>query len=366
MTSKIQKIITLVLCVLFVAALPIAGVLLPDMDASESERRPLEKFPELSWSTILDGSFMDGFEAYTLDHFPLRDSFRGIKAFAVYNIFSHSDNNDIYLTDSHAVKAEYPLKSDELAYAAKRFSDVYERFLKDSTASVYYSVIPDKAYFVEDGADVLKMDYDAFLEEYSESMSFAEYIDIMPHLTLNDYYSTDTHWRQEFIIPVAHELISAMGATPTAEYEMVDTEVPFYGVYSGQSAVNLDPDSLFYLDSDVFDGVSVYDFETAGEVPVYDMEKLSDSDPYEMFLSGPKSLLVMENKNVTEKRELVLFRDSFGSSIAPLLIESYSKITLVDIRYIKAEMLGSLVDFENADVLFLYSTSVLNNGKTIK
>ena len=48
------------------------------------------------------------------------------------------------------------------------------------------------------------------------------------------------------------------------------------------------------------------------------------------------------------------------------MAEAYAKITLVDIRYLKAEMLGSLVDFENADVLFLYSTSVLNNGKTIK
>jgi len=35
-------------------------------------------------------------------------------------------------------------------------------------------------------------------------------------------------------------------------------------------------------------------------------------------------------------------------------------VTLVDIRYIQVGVLGRYVDFENADVLFLYSTLVLN------
>ena len=366
MTGKTERIITLILCVLFVTALPIAGIIIPDLEVSESERRPLAKLPELSADTVLDGSFMTDFESYTLDHFPFRDTFRKLKAFAVYNVFAHRDNNGIFLSGDHAVKAEYPFKSGELAYAAKRFGDVYERFLKDSGASVYYSVIPDKAYFVPDGAGVLKMDYAQFMSEYSSAMSFAEYIDIFPLLEAEDYYATDTHWRQENILPVAEKLITAMGGEVSAKYEKVDTEIPFYGVYSGQSALDLDPDSLYYLDSDVFDSVSVYDFETSSNIPVYDRDKLTGSDPYEVFLSGPKSLLVMENENAPEERHLIVFRDSFGSSVAPLMAEAYSKITLVDIRYLKAEMLGSLVDFDNADVLFLYSTSVLNNGKTIK
>ena len=57
----------------------------------------------------------------------------------------------------------------------------------------------------------------------------------------------------------------------------------------------------------------------------------------------------------------MIFRDSFGSSIAPLLVQSYAKVTLVDIRYMRMEMLQRLIGFENQDVLFLYSTLVLNN-----
>ena len=67
----------------------------------------------------------------------------------------------------------------------------------------------------------------------------------------------------------------------------------------------------------------------------------------------------------TEK-ELILFRDSFGSSIAPLLVEGYSKITIVDIRYVQSEYLGNFIKFEDQDVLFLYSTMLLNNSLALR
>ena len=42
-----------------------------------------------------------------------------------------------------------------------------------------------------------------------------------------------------------------------------------------------------------------------------------------------------------------------------------SKITLVDIRYISPAYLGRFIEFDGQDVLFLYSTLVLNNSDTI-
>ena len=96
------------------------------------------------------------------------------------------------------------------------------------------------------------------------------------------------------------------------------------------------------------------------------MEKANGRDPYEMFMSGSDALLTVENPNCNNDKHLIMFRDSFGSSISPLFIESYSKITLIDIRYISSDMLGQFVNFENSDVLFLYSTLVLNNSLSFK
>jgi hypothetical protein len=96
------------------------------------------------------------------------------------------------------------------------------------------------------------------------------------------------------------------------------------------------------------------------------MEKLHSRDAYEMFLLGASPILYLDNPNATSDRELVVFRDSFGSSLVPLLAEGYAKITLVDTRYINSDYVGNYVAFDNQDVLFLYSTLILNNSSMLK
>ena len=76
--------------------------------------------------------------------------------------------------------------------------------------------------------------------------------------------------------------------------------------------------------------------------------------------------MTIDNQQSNGNRELIIFRDSFGSSIAPMLLSGYSRITLVDIRYISIDILGEYIDFNGKDVLFLYSTTVLNNSDAIK
>ena len=50
----------------------------------------------------------------------------------------------------------------------------------------------------------------------------------------------------------------------------------------------------------------------------------------------------------------------------PLIIRDYAKVTVVDIRYVASNMLSSFVDFHGQDVLFLYSTLILNSSSVLK
>jgi len=150
------------------------------------------------------------------------------------------------------------------------------------------------------------------------------------------------------------------------DFTEVTLDTPFYGVYRGQSALPMEPDGLSYLTNSVIEGCRVYDYENSVYLPIYTLEKADGSDPYEIFLSGPKSLLRIENPQNTSGRRLVIFRDSFASSLAPLLLEGYSRVTLVDIRYLSPAQLGRYLTFTDQDVLFLYSTGVLNNSSTLK
>lgn len=309
---------------------------------------------------------MTGFEKYTLDHFPLRDGFRTLKSVMAFYAFAQKDNNDIYIKNGYASKLEYPMNTDSIEYAAKRFRFVYDKYMADKDMNVYLSIVPDKNYFMAEENGYPSMDYEKFISLMKDSMDFAEYIDITGLLELSDYYRTDTHWRQEKILDVAQHLASEMGVTLSAEYTETKVETPFYGVYYGQSALPLPADELYYLDNSVLSECKVFDYETNDYIPVYNLAKTEENDPYEMFLSGSKSLLEIENPSAYTDKGLIVFRDSFGSSLAPLLAEAYAKITVVDIRYISPNMLDLFISFENQDVLFIYSTSVLNNSITIK
>lgn len=366
MQEKWKDIAIVVMASLFLGGFMLWEMGKPAGSQSVSERRPLAAFPEVSGENLWNGSFMADFEAYALDQFPLRDGFRTVKAVTTLKVFGQKDNNGIYIEDGFAAKLEYPMDTDSMEYAASRFRLVYDKYLADKDMAVYFSLIPDKNYFMAEENGYPAIDYADFAHVMKGKMDFAEYIDIYSLLELSDYYRTDSHWRQEKIIDVAQYLAAEMGTALSGEYTVHDVEHPLYGVYYGQSALPLQPDRLCYLENAVLEDCTVLDYETNAAIPIYDLEKAAGDDPYEMFLSGSKSLITIENPHADTGKELTVFRDSFGSSIAPLLAEGYAKITLIDIRYLFPHLLDRFVSFTDQDVLFLYSVSVLNHSETIK
>ena len=136
----------------------------PAKDFSDSERRKLAQFPELSVTTVLDGKFMTEFEDYTLDQFPLRDNFRQIKSVFHYNVMRQHTNNNIYLVDGYAAKQEYPLNETSVSYAMNKFGAIYNQYLKTSGCKVYMAIAPDKGYYLAEPNGYLAMDYDKLFQ----------------------------------------------------------------------------------------------------------------------------------------------------------------------------------------------------------
>ncbi len=361
MVKNKNRILTTIVGIVF-AALVFLVWLKPDTEYSITERRKLKQKPEISTENILNGKFMSNFEAYTLDQFPFRDTFRSFKALTLLK----KDNNGIYVVDGSINSMEYPLEEDSLKLASEKFLNVYNMYLKDSGSDIYLSIIPDKNYFYAKENGYLYMDYDKLVTDMKASNSYMEYIDIFDLLSGDDYYRTDTHWKQEKISDVAEKLLSSMGQKDDFVYQVTQAEGNFYGVYYGQAALPMKADKIIYLTNETIKSMVAYDYENEKEIPLYDLEKMSEPDPYEMFLGGPLSLVTIENPRATTEEELIVFRDSFGSSIAPLLAQEYKKVTLIDIRYMMPAVLKYYVNFEEKDILFLYSTMVLNNSETLK
>lgn len=354
-----EKILSIVF-VLFICIFFILNVFIPDKEISVSERRKLEQFPKANISNIMNGSFMEDFDAYAVEQFILRDQFRTIKANVNYNIFRKLDNNGIFLISNSIFKTEYPTNEKSINNFIDKINSI-GKFLSPNN-KVYYSIIPDKNYYISDNK-YLNVDYESLYEMIKE-IDY-NYIELRDVLSLNDYYNTDTHWKQENLNKVVDRLGESLGFEINTEYDK-NYYNNFYGVYYGQSAMNLKPDILTYLTNETILNSEVYYFEDKDNNTVYPLEKLSNLDKYDIFLGGASSYIEITNPNNKTNKELVLFRDSFGSSLAPLLIEAYSKITLIDIRYINSDTYLNMINFNNQDVLFLYSTLLVNNSSTLK
>ncbi|MBQ8642530.1 MAG: hypothetical protein IJ480_09970 [Clostridia bacterium] len=372
---NVKRAANLATAVLFSAVVGgffLGHVLMPDGEMTTSERRRLAQFPELSAGTLESGAFMTNFEKYSLDQFPLRDSFRSLKAVCAYNLFGQKDNNDIYLvgdrSDGYLAKIEYPMKENQITGAADKCNKLKEQFLAGS--DVYFAMVPDKNYFLAEDNGYLRLDYDRLRTLFYDRLdpSF-QVIDIFDTLTIGDYYRTDTHWDQAKLGDTVDRIAGEMGFADRLNGDYTANTIEnFYGVYSGQSALPVEPDTITYLTSDVLENCTVTNLET-GETAVYNLNKLTDGtsmDKYDIFLDGPAALVTIENPAAATDRELLLFRDSFGSSIAPLFVEAYAKVTLIDLRYLASDYLEQFVEFAGQDALFLYSTTILNTSEMLK
>ncbi len=341
----------------------------PVQERSAAEKRPLAQFPAISLESVFgtdkngNHAFMTGFESFSLDQFPLRDTFRGLKALFHNYVMGHSDNNGYYYKDGYLAMQDAVLNTEAVDKKLAALNRVYENFLKESGGKVYATMVPDKSYYLSGKYGYPSLDYSALESMLQTAMPWASFVDITGSLELDDYYRTDTHWRQEALLPVVSQLSGAMGMPlpDPQSYTQTKVEQPFYGVYHAQAALPVPPDEMYILESPVFEGLTIT-VDGSKKDGVYDMSKLTSDDQYNIFLSGAKTgLVTIENPKAATDKHLIIFRDSFGSAIAPLFIENYAKITLIDLRVMSTMSLPMFVDFTGADVLVMLSSLALNN-----
>lgn len=362
MKDKIIDLLTILLPMTVVAGVLIAMCVTPESAYSLSERRMLTQKPELNRENVTNSKYMEAFEAYTLDQFPKRDSFRKLKADIDLKLFRMKDNHGYYLAEGYLSKLAFPINEKRLAQSISKQQQLYDHYLKGTDCRIYYSIIPDKNYFLASENGYPSIDYAAYVQRVQSAVAYGSYIDLFDCLCLTDYYRTDPHWRQEKLGGVVDRIREEMNMDSSEErtYNEHTVETPFYGAYYGKTAWDVPADQLVYLTSDEMKDwtVTSYNTGTIKKAFLYDMDKAAGRDPYEMFLNGSDALLTIENPHAENGRELLVFRDSFGSSLVPLLADAYEKVTLIDLRYIRSEVLGQYVTFDNQDVLFIYSTLV--------
>jgi len=358
MSKKYSIFITVLFC-LFIFGFGIAQFIVPDREFSEQENRFLAGFKAPTWATLQSGKFMEDFEDYITDQFPLRDGWIKLKA-RCEKTMGKQENNGVYLgTDKNTLFAQYTRPT--LEELAKRISYV-NKLAGKVDVPVYFALIPDKSFVWADRlpTNAPLVDDGSVIKDAAGLVSDdVNWIDLSGALSGDDvFYRTDHHWTTFGAYQGYLALMTAINGSATVlDYDPTLVSDSFFGTtYSSSGAGWVTPDEMHTIVPEGLLNVTRYPEGKPVPGSLYDLSKLEVKDKYSMFLGGNQPLCIIENEN-SDGGKLLVIRDSYCDSLAPFLGLDYSEVHLWDLRYNRTSLKNYIAQNGIDQVLVLYSNS---------
>ena len=364
-----KKQIQAVCAFLFLGALILScGVNLmhKDRQMSEKEMRMLAQKPELSLSGIASGRFMKQYEEYVSDQFAGRDTWVRLKTFADSvagrteegGVFKGKDH---YLMEDVAVADENDLKEnlDAMKNFKERYPDIQmHMMLVPNAANVMEDKLPAFAVTANQSRQISRVK-----AELGDSYDWIDAEKVLDaHKDEAIYYHTDHHWTSLGAWYAFQGAKTQLGLDKSEEIKMKAYAVSdsFNGTLSAKSGYETDYKEPIYIylpkSADAPQVAVNYVEEQKKSASMYDSSKLDERDQYSVFFGGNHAMIDIQSTQ-TEKRRLLVFKDSYANCFLPLLAPYYREIVVIDPRYYTGKLSSVMSDKQFDDVLFLYNAN---------
>lgn len=377
-------------------AIPATTAVLPKQERSENENRTLAEFPDIVNHTKMDkaesfgdvmgaikwdyitvrdkNSWMDDFEEYFSDHLAGREEWVRVRN-EIEMLAGKKEINGVYTLDDQMIQVfkeydeETVLKSlNAMNQFAETHPDMQVSLMLAPTAQeLFSSEIPTYAGYLSEKS---------FIDECYKKMNGITTIDCLSFLSghKDDYvfYRTDHHWTSLGAYYAYCAAAKTLGYSSYGldSFNIETASSSFRGtLYSKTLDNSITPDSIDYymlssgepkVKMTVYDGrkETVYD-------SLYVRSYLDVKDKYSSF-TGSNSPLVTIETDVDNGRNLLLIKDSYAHSLVPFLSKHYSKITMVDMRYINTD-LNNLIDLsEYQQAMFMFNVVSFSSDLHVK
>ena len=348
-----------------------------DRSFSENENRYLTILGDVTSAKVLSGDFQKELTAYGSDQIPGRDNYMEASTL-LKKMTGREDIGNVYLgkegfyfekkLDKDIDFNRYGKNLEKVERIASAYGEKnVSLMLVPESGNVYPELLPKDAKI---------FNHEKMYEEASRTLEKCRLVNPQEALVANKpdqlYYRTDHHWTQAG----AYAGYKAfMGKDCKLERKQVSDS--FLGtLYSkvldekARKPVN-EGGSLDTIEIPIIDE-RIKVTADGSEIPIFDRKALKEKDQYKVYFGGNYGIVNIKGQQVTGSGEgtgaesgaggstskgkrLVIIKDSFANCFAPLLVNDYSEITMIDLRYFAGNPKEVLEGAD--DILFLYQLS---------
>jgi hypothetical protein len=370
MKKHLWNLLTVVLFAAIVAAVPVYWLFFPKKTFSEAERRYLAEAPKLSAQKLSDWSFDDKTEGWLADQMPLRNALVGVNAYATL-LSGRQVSAEVYMDrDGYLVEAPVGFNEAEIDKRLNRIAKLGQAagreprlLIVPSTGWIRQDRLPKTLAALYRDGDVLRR-----IEE-TQGVSLVPIADRFQREGQNWYYRTDHHWTADGAFAAYEAYMRAAGHEPLPRDAFYHHTVRGYvGSTRSRSALWLTPADTITIDEPI--GCDLTVSFSDGEqtyTSLFFYEHLNEYDWYPLFLDGNHPVTVIENNGAApDAPVLLMVKDSFGNTLAPLLAPSYKTIVMVDPRYYKQSVAELAAAYGASELLFCYSIERIATDLNLK
>lgn len=370
-----------IICALFVLlvfGITAIDLITPVKEKSEWENRLLNQKPEFSFTSLLEGDWGEAYEGYMTDQFVARDTF--VKAsFVSETMLGKREINDVYITsDALYVKQPEP----NYKYIDSSISAI-NTFAANTGIDSYVTVVPSSTYIYRDklpsyASVVNEREIFSYIDK---KLNFAKFFDITDNLEEKSanyiYFRTDHHWTADGALIGYNAFREELGkdSLTREDFDIKTVSDSFIGTtVSKCGAVGIEDDIMERFGSDEVISVDIWNGVESKTYPsIYFEEFLDKKDKYSYYLGENKPAVRIKTGH--DGGRLIVFKDSYSHIMAPVMLNDWSEIVFVDLRYVNKKVDALLEEFIGENVsdfdtaLFIYSTDTFvtqNNMRWIK
>lgn len=366
-----HKKVSVILFAVIILMIPVISLLSPYKQISEQENRVLASFPVFNFKEFTSKRFMSGFDSFVSDHIAFRDGWTALKAdFTV--LLGRRDNRGVYLGDNCLI--ENLNKPDETVTQLNL--QAIDKLAKSTGKPTYLLLAPTASEIERDRLPPFATTYDekTYIAQTGKLLHTAKLINIVPTLREHNseyiYYRTDHHWTSLGAYYAYMAASGTLGYSPlsTSAFDIEQVTRSFNGtLYSKSGYRSVTPDAIDLYEPKTGSPLSKLVVGTGDSAKTYNSiyfkGVLSSKDKYSVFFDGNQA---REDIFTTSAgKRLLVIKDSYAHSLVPFLMNHYSRITMLDTRYLVTS-LNETVNMNDYDqVLFLYNVDTFGSDNSI-